>query len=190
MNLHSLFEILAIILAGVCIIYSFTVGYALQTCIIVTVIFLIYKYFLREILCPTGLRSKGIMQYAERGDIEGLKRELAKYKMNISIRDANNCTFLHWAAISGQVEMAEYLLKSGIDINATNKFGCTALHFTTGKDRLDIARLLIEYGANKDIRNSENQTAVDLAVSTPMKILLQIPLFQSQYSSYSHVSHV
>jgi len=190
MNLRSLFEILGIVLAGVCVIYSFTVGFALQTCIIVTVIFLVYKYLLREILCPTGLRSKGIMQYAERGDIEGLKRELAKYNMNISIRDANNCTFLHWAAISGQVEMAEYLLKCGIDINATNKFGCTALHVTTGKDRLDIARLLIEYGANKDIRNSENQTAVELASSTPMKILLQIPLFQSQYSSYSHVNHV
>lgn len=73
-------------------------------------------------------------------------------------------------------------IKNGIDLNATNDTGSTALHLTackycilltTVRDRLDIARLLIEHGADKDILNQDNQVAVDLAVSTPMKILLQ-----------------
>lgn len=43
----------------------------------------------------------------------------------------------------------------------------------TGRDRLDLARLLIEFGADKNLKNTDNFTAIDLAVSTPMKILLQ-----------------
>src|SRR5690606_14117685 len=87
-----------------------------------------------------------------------------------------------------------FRIKSGIDIDAVNRNGCTALHLAAGKDRLDTARVLIEYGACKDILNENNETSVDLGLSTPMQVLLQsnsllntncflffssVPLFQS-----------
>eukprot|EP01114_Cavostelium_apophysatum_P012364 TRINITY_DN2752_c0_g1_i1.p1 TRINITY_DN2752_c0_g1~~TRINITY_DN2752_c0_g1_i1.p1 ORF type:complete len:204 (-),score=14.28 TRINITY_DN2752_c0_g1_i1:19-630(-) len=128
-------------------------------------------------------RSKGVMRLAEMGDMEGLKKELAK-GVSINKRDEHNCTFLHYACANGHVELAEYLIKNGIDIDAMNSWGGTALHLTSMGDRLDVARLLIEYGANKGIRNINNKTALDVAVSTPMKILFEIPLFHSGARAY------
>ena len=44
---------------------------------------------------------------------------------------------------------------------------------TATLDRIEVARLLIESGANKEVRSIENKTALDCAVSNPMRILLQ-----------------
>ena len=64
-------------------------------------------------------------------------------------------------------------MQSGIDIDAANNNNCTALHVTATLDRIEVARLLIESGANKEVRSIENKTALDCAVSNPMRILLQ-----------------
>jgi len=173
------FFVVLLTLVGALLVF-FATGNNLFYAIVYAVSFgLFYKYICKEVLCPAGYKSKGVMRFAESGNLEELKRALAK-GLNINTRDENSCTLLHWAAVQGQLDVCEHLVKHGIDINAVNDYGSTALHLSAQKDRLDVARLLIEYGANKNLLDVNHKTALEMATSNPMKILFQIPLFQSR----------
>lgn len=52
---------------------------------------------------------------------------------NVNVTDSNffaNGTALHVAAIKGNAEIAEILIKNGIDINQKDKFGRVAFHYS------------------------------------------------------------
>eukprot|EP01116_Phalansterium_solitarium_P025734 TRINITY_DN9988_c0_g1_i1.p1 TRINITY_DN9988_c0_g1~~TRINITY_DN9988_c0_g1_i1.p1 ORF type:complete len:191 (+),score=3.41 TRINITY_DN9988_c0_g1_i1:108-680(+) len=181
LGIQSAFQVLAVIatVLGACIVFIASGSNFFYAFVYVVSFALLYKYVCKDVLCPPGYKSKGVMRLAESGNLEELKRALAK-GLNINTRDEHSCTLLHWAAMTGQLEICEHLVKHGVDINAVNDFNSTALHLAASRDRLDIARLLIEYGANKNIIDSSHKTALEMAVSNPMKILFQIPLFQSR----------
>lgn len=153
------------------------------TAVIATVIvLLLYRFSCRAKICSLAYQSSGVHQLAESGDLEGLRRALAK-GVSIDARDDQRCTFLHWAVASDEVPLSEFLITNGIDVNAVNANGSTALHLAAARDNLEIARMLLEYGANKNIYDVNRRMPVDFARSNAMKIMLQIPLFQSSTSS-------
>lgn len=64
---------------------------------------------------------------------------------------------LHKAAIGGNKEMVEELLKAGLDVNSRNKAGATPLHWARS---VDICELLIKAGAEVDARTDFGLTAL------------------------------
>jgi len=67
------------------------------------------------------------------------------------------------AATADEVEMLDYLLALGIDINATDAKGRTMLHVAV--DRTDVPadiKLLLDRGADKSIRDNDGKRAFDL----------------------------
>ncbi|XP_072177644.1 poly [ADP-ribose] polymerase tankyrase-2-like [Diadema setosum] len=66
---------------------------------------------------------------------------------NINCRDSQgrNSTPLHLAAGYNNVEVAEYLLEHGADVNARDKGGLIPLHNASSYGHLDIAALLIKH---------------------------------------------
>uniref|UniRef100_A0A8C7Z541 Poly [ADP-ribose] polymerase n=1 Tax=Oryzias sinensis TaxID=183150 RepID=A0A8C7Z541_9TELE len=66
---------------------------------------------------------------------------------NINCRDAQgrNSTPLHLAAGYNNLEVAEYLLEHGADVNAQDKGGLIPLHNAASYGHVDIAALLIKY---------------------------------------------
>uniref|UniRef100_UPI00358EECE8 caskin-1-like n=1 Tax=Myxine glutinosa TaxID=7769 RepID=UPI00358EECE8 len=78
--------------------------------------------------------------------------------------DSNNPSSrspLHLAAKNGHVDIIRMLILAGIDINRQTRFG-TALHEAALYGKTEVVRLLIESGVNVHIRNSYNQTALDI----------------------------
>ncbi|XP_037544508.1 caskin-2 [Nematolebias whitei] len=75
--------------------------------------------------------------------------------------DSAYTTPLHLAARNGHKDVIRLLLKAGIDINKTTKSG-TALHEAALYGKTEVVRLLLDAGVDVNIRNTYNQTALDI----------------------------
>ncbi|XP_008415388.2 caskin-2 [Poecilia reticulata] len=75
--------------------------------------------------------------------------------------DSAYTTPLHLAARNGHQDVIRLLLKAGIDINKTSKSG-TALHEAALYGKTEAVRLLLDAGVDVNIRNTYNQTALDI----------------------------
>ncbi|XP_029432098.1 caskin-1-like isoform X2 [Rhinatrema bivittatum] len=75
--------------------------------------------------------------------------------------DPNGTSPLHLAAKNGHIDIIRLLLQAGIDINRQTKSG-TALHEAALCGKTDVVRLLLDSGINAHIRNTYNQTALDI----------------------------
>lgn len=62
------------------------------------------------------------------------------------------------AARKGYVEMANYLLEKGANIEATDYWGNTPLNFAAWEGKLETVELLVEKGANVNAKNELNWT--------------------------------
>ena len=71
-------------------------------------------------------------------------------------------TPLHRAALRGDADAVEALLKAGADPNATNQAGATPLHYATGSERMVAA--LLARGARADAVSKANRTPLLIAV--------------------------
>ncbi|KAL3967309.1 pre-rRNA-processing protein IPI3 [Sarotherodon galilaeus] len=75
--------------------------------------------------------------------------------------DSPSTTPLHLAARNGHKDIIKLLLKAGIDINRATKAG-TSLHEAALYGKTDVVRLLLDAGINVNMRNTYNQTALDI----------------------------
>jgi len=62
-----------------------------------------------------------------------------------------------YAALREQIEVVEYLVGVGVDINHEDRDGCSALHFLAQDGSVDMIKFMVENGAevNKTCRGSE-----------------------------------
>jgi hypothetical protein len=88
-------DVLLLVVGACCVVWGFGNSWisGFQTLIVVIVVAIIYKSCLRDI-CGPEMRSKGVFKLAERGDIDGIKRELGKKDISINKRDEYNCNDL------------------------------------------------------------------------------------------------
>ena len=104
-----------------------------------------------------------IWSAAAAGDVEALNMHLAK-GADVHFEDkAFGVTPLTSAALFGQRETAELLIKNGADVNQKNRDGGTALHGAAFLGHADTARLLIENGADVNAENYEGDTPLNAA---------------------------
>jgi len=96
---------------------------------------------------PGMAQSGGIHKATKTGDAEKVKSLLAENPNLINTKDKlRGFTPLHTAAIAGQYETAEILLKAGADPNATDNKGKTPYFHANDQGNNDVAGLTEEYG--------------------------------------------
>lgn len=81
--------------------------------------------------------------------------------------------FCSQACIDDNLDMVEFLVHNGADVNRQDNEGWTPLHATASCGFLSIARYLIESGANLAAVSSDGELVVDLADNDHMETLLQ-----------------
>ncbi len=129
-----------------------------------------------ELLKAKGAKTEGVgfnddeplHRAALRGDLQAVKK-LLNEGADATKLSANNWTPLHAAAICVYMldpEITAILLKHGADPNAKGPHGWTPLHLDSLSGDTRMLRDLLEAGANPALKDEENKTPRDLAVSS------------------------
>ncbi len=97
--------------------------------------------------------------------------ELAKTKAQIKANpdyvtssNISGETPLHFAAMTGNALVADFLLANGADVNAKDNFGWTPLLEAANQGQKDMVLLLIARGADVNAADNNGETALKLAV--------------------------
>lgn len=108
-------------------------------------------------------RRSALHEAVEKGAVRCVEM-LLRHKANPNTPQVYTETPLHAAAVQGDAESMELLLKYGADVRS--QFGrnrMTALHLAAENDYTKCVRLLLERGAAVDARNAGQQTPLHLA---------------------------
>ena len=82
-------------------------------------------------------------QLAAEGDLEGLKSALERPGVTLKDSDANGASLLHRAAIGNRVEIMQYLIESGIQLDSQDNEGNTSLHVAVQEGSINAIHLLL-----------------------------------------------
>lgn len=102
----------------------------------------------------------------ERRLLPSINRLLAADPTLAKAADKSGVTTLHNAVVSGSIDIARTLIKTGADVNAKNDEGQTPLHMAVVYGCPDIAKLLIDHGADKLLGDKYGGTFVDYISSS------------------------
>ena len=106
-----------------------------------------------------------VLDAAKRGDVETLKAEL-RSGADVNAAQADGFTALHWAAKTGNREVAEVLIAAGADIRATTRLGShMPLHVAVATGKAEVAEALLEAGAPADAMTSTGAQPLHLAAA-------------------------
>ncbi|XP_064089251.1 poly [ADP-ribose] polymerase tankyrase-like [Macrobrachium nipponense] len=86
-----------------------------------------------------------LLDAAKKGNLARVQKLLNPENINCRDSQGRNSTPLHLAAGYNNLEVAEYLLENGADVNAQDKGGLIPLHNASSYGHLDIAALLIRF---------------------------------------------
>ncbi|CAL8318004.1 unnamed protein product [Lota lota] len=94
-----------------------------------------------------------LLDAAKKGCLARVKKLCSPENINCRDSQGRNSTPLHLAAGYNNVEVAEYLLEHGADVNAQDKGGLIPLHNAASYGHVDIAALLIRFQAGVSARD-------------------------------------
>jgi len=100
---------------------------------------------------------------ALQGDRPRMEAMLAE-GVNLSALAPHGYPLICIAAQGGHVEMAEFLMAHGVDVNAGHpQPGCTPLHQAAQEGKAEMARFLLSKGAKVDAKDARGQTPLHAA---------------------------
>ncbi len=91
-------------------------------------------------------------------------KKLFDAEEDVNVKNDWSNTLLHTVAETGSSEILKSLLKiKGIDINAADIRGNTLLHLAAERGHTEVVKVLLERGANKNAKNKNGKTPLNLA---------------------------
>ena len=84
---------------------------------------------------------------------------------DVNLIDGSGINLLHWAAITNRPKIIPLLAEAGVDIDAVDQWGFTPLMYSASIDfgNTDALQALLAAGANRNFKNDQGRTAIDMA---------------------------
>lgn len=100
-----------------------------------------------------------VFKFVRQGNVDGVRSIFAMGSGAPSDTVSDGTGLLHAAVRHGSVEMIEYLIQEGADVNARDDDGETPIHvaLATGKE-YELSRVLLENGADISSRDTDGRT--------------------------------
>jgi serine/threonine-protein phosphatase 6 regulatory ankyrin repeat subunit B len=128
-----------------------------------------------DLIGPDNCDLDRVESFAYFGNLVELRRCLTLHPELLNKVFDNGWTLMHYASQTGQVDVVEYLLQSGANINARNKHGYTALDLVIehlGKDH-PVTQILLRFTPQRQVvmhpSARAQQQEVNVAQSTETK---------------------
>lgn len=97
---------------------------------------------------------------------------------NLNLPDFTGKQALHFAVLTSNVELVEFILQHGGDVNAQDIEGLTAVHYAATTGNVSVLALLARFGAFINTQDHQGETALFYAVRegqlNALKFLLQV----------------
>lgn len=105
--------------------------------------------------------EKTVFDYVREHNLKQVKQILKP--SDLEILDEHGLALIHWATDSNDVEILEYLLNMGCQVELRDAEQQTALHYAVSCGHLECVNLLLKCGANMMAQDSAGQTCLDVA---------------------------
>ncbi len=110
-------------------------------------------------------RNEELFEALSNGNTEKAKALLDE-GANVNATSKGRGTVLHGAALKGQSDLVELLVKRGAAVNAKDdKYGATPLHLAAYKGHRTVVQILLLAGADVHAKDKEGDTPLDNALS-------------------------
>ncbi len=85
-------------------------------------------------------------------------------------------TPLHWAALKGHKDVAEFLLANNAEVDGRDKYGHTPLHSAANGGSKEVAVLLLAHGADVNAKADDGETPLHMAAFFGYKDVVEVLL--------------
>ena len=106
----------------------------------------------------TKASDMDILTAAEQGNLDVVKELLQENPRLVTAADDGGYSLLHKAAYNGHLDIVEYLISQGVNIDAASASGSTPLHGAAFYGHIETVRLLLDRGAGLDVANAGGYT--------------------------------
>ena len=90
---------------------------------------------------------------ARQGDLEGMERMVLILGVDPNTRSSeHSLTPLHVASLHGHLDIVQFLVDQGANLDVLDSWRCSPLHNAAGAGHSDIVHVLCDAGARLDIR--------------------------------------
>jgi len=115
-------------------------------------------------------KAINIFDAADQGDLETIQKLLeVEPGLIYKTSDSGFASPLHFAAKSGHIEVAKYLIEKKADINRKTQSSQTSLHLACEKGHINMVKLLLYMGADYTLTNFSKWGAVAVR-ETPKEV--------------------
>ena len=121
-----------------------------------------------------------IWEAIEEGNLEAVKQHFnSGIDVNVKVskggRSSQSWHPLNWAAANGQIEIVEFLLSRGAEVNSKDGVGYIALHYAAGRGSYnEVVEVLIANGEDVNTKAVDGSTPLDLAAMAQNKEIMDL----------------
>lgn len=125
------------------------------------------KFFLLFLAAATlscaRMVGMNMWEAAKAGNLKRVQQGVAVSKATVRIQDDRGSTLLHIAAYHGRLEVVQYLVANGAQLNKQADNHWTPLHGAACYGHFEVVRYLVSNGAQKEVQDDDGLTPLHLA---------------------------